>query len=223
MRNKKFVSLIIPTLNEAKNLPKILKNIPSYVDETIIIDGHSNDNTVKIARTFGCKILFDKEGKGSALIKGAKHAKGDYIVMMDADWSHRIEEMCLLITGLELGYDVSMGSRFMQGGGTDDMTAHRVLGNKFFVTLVNILFGMKYTDMCYGYRAFRKEAFNKLRLESKGFAIETEISIQAAKKNLKVLEVPSFEKKRNHGEGKLRSLSDGFKILKIIIKELIRK
>jgi hypothetical protein len=113
-----------------------------------------------------------------------------------------------------------MGSRFIQGGGTADMPWYRKLGNKIFVSMVNIFWGMNYSDMCYGYRSFRKSALKKLDLKTDGFGIETEISIKAAKKGLKVLEVPSFEKARLYGKGKLRTFSDGFKILKTIIKEL---
>jgi glycosyltransferase involved in cell wall biosynthesis len=220
MRGNKKISLVIPTLNEARNLPKLLNQIPFYIDEVIIVDGYSKDNTVEIAKHFGCQIYFDKKGKGSALKKGTKLATGDIIVMMDADWSHRVKEMDLMIAGIETGYDICMGSRFMQGGGSSDITFLRRLGNKFFVSLVNFFYRMNYSDLCYGYRAFRKEAFEKLNLKSNGFAIETEISIRAAKKKLRVLEVPSFEKSRKHGKAKLKTFSDGWKIFNIIIREV---
>lgn len=223
MKYNKKISLVIPTLNEAENLPAVLKQIPRYIDEIIIVDGYSKDKTVEIAKQFGCKIYYDNIGKGSALIKGVEESTGDYIIMMDADWSHRVEEMNLLIEGLEVGYDFCMGSRFIQGGGTEDMTFIRRLGNKFFVGIVNLFFGMNYSDLCYGYRAFRKEIFKGLNLKSKGFSIETEISIKAAKNKLRILEVPSFEKSRKHGEGKLRGITDGWKIAAIIIREIFRR
>jgi len=158
---KPKVSVIIPTLNEEKNLPIVLKEIPEYVYEIIIVDGYSKDKTVEQAKRFKCKIIYDNKGKGSALIKGMKEAKGDIIIMMDADCSHRINEFPLLIGGIEIGYDVCMGSRFIQGGGTADMPWYRMLGNKFFVTLVNLLWGMNYSDLCYGYRSLSKEAVKK--------------------------------------------------------------
>lgn len=223
MKYNKKISLIIPTLNEAKNLPFVLRQIPQYVDETVIVDGYSTDNTAEIANQLGCKVYYDNIGKGSALIKGVQVCTGDYIIMMDADWSHRVEELGLLIEGLEVGYDFCMGSRFIQGGGSDDMTFIRRLGNKFFVHIVNIFFGTNYSDLCYGYRAFRKEVFKDLNLKSTGFSIETEISIKAAKNKLRILEVPSFEKQRKHGEGKLRGIVDGWKIAAIILREIIRK
>jgi len=206
-------------LNEEKNLPIVLKDLPK-VDEIIVVDGYSEDDTVKIARRAGAKIIYDDKGKGSALRKGLKAAKGDIIITMDADCSHRGSEIGLLIGGIEAGYDICMGSRFIQGGGTEDMPFYRRWGNKFFVFLVNLLWGMNYSDLCYGYRSFRKSCVDKLNLKSDGFGIETEISIKAAKKGLRVLEVPSFEKARTRGKGKLRTIGDGWKILKTIIGEL---
>ncbi|MCD6403510.1 MAG: glycosyltransferase family 2 protein [Candidatus Aenigmarchaeota archaeon] len=222
------VSIVIPTLNEEKNLPIVLREIKKffkerkdYTYEIIVVDGYSTDRTVEIARRNGCKVLFDDKGKGSALRKGMEIAKGDIIVTMDADVSQRPIELGLMLEGIRAGYDIVMGSRFIQGGGTEDMPWYRRLGNKFFVMLVNLFWRMKYTDLCYGYRAFRNGVWKKLNLKSDGFGIETEISIKAAKKKMKVLEVPSFEKKRLYGEGKLRTFKHGWVILKTIIKELL--
>jgi glycosyltransferase involved in cell wall biosynthesis len=223
MLHGKRISLIIPTLNEERNLPIILRKIPKYVDEAIVVDGYSEDKTVKIARQYGCKVYYDKIGKGSALILGAKKSTGDFIVMMDADCSNRIPELKSLIAGLNSGHDICMGSRFMRGGGSEDITTTRRLGNKFFVSLVNLFFGGRYTDLCYGYRSFDRKAFDKLELKSKGFSIETEMSIKAAKMRMRVLEVPSFEKKRAYGESNLRTYSDGWKIMKIIMKEVFSR
>ena len=222
------VSIIIPTLNEEKNIRIVLRKIKEffrqrsyYAYEIIVVDGYSKDKTVEVAKRNGCKILYDKLGKGSALIKGMRAAKGEIIVTMDADVSQRPVELGLLIEGIRAGYDIVMGSRFIQGGGTEDMSWCRKMGNKFFVTLVNILWGMHYTDLCYGYRAFRNGVWKKLNLKSTGFGIETEISIKAAKRKLNVLEVPSFEKKRLHGEGKLKTLKHGWVILKTILNEIL--
>ena len=220
------ISIVIPTLNEERNLPLVLKEAKSYMKrlkkkyEIIVVDGYSKDSTVKIAKRFGAKVIFDRIGKGSALRKGMRIAKGKIIITMDADCSHQSSELGLLIEGIKAGYDICMGSRFIQGGGTEDMPWYRKLGNKFFVFLVNSIWGMHYSDLCYGYRSFRKSCIKKLNLETNGFGIETEIAIKAAKKKLRVLEVPSFEKRRAHGEGKLRTFKDGFSILKTIVHEI---
>ncbi|MCK4634586.1 MAG: glycosyltransferase family 2 protein [Candidatus Aenigmarchaeota archaeon] len=215
------VSIVIPTLNEEKNLPIVLEELKKMkcINEIIVVDGRSGDRTVDIAKKFGCKVVYDDKGKGSALRKGMNMASGGVIVNMDADCSMIPKEILLLKAGIEAGYDVCMGSRFIQGGGTEDMPLFRKIGNKFFVLLVNSFWGMNYSDLCYGYRAFRKSAIKDLDLKRNGFGIETEISIKAAKKGLKILEVPSFEKSRKYGKGNLRTFKDGWNILKTILGE----
>jgi len=229
MQNKKnnaYISIVIPTLNEASNIGQVLKEVKEelasygYSYEIIVVDGYSTDNTVAIARSLGAKIMFDSVGKGSALRKGLAAAKGDILVSMDADLSHKPNELKLLISGIEIGYDICMGSRFIIGGGTEDMSLFRKFGNKFFVWLVDLFYHTNYTDLCYGYRSFRKGVFGKLGLKEDGFGIETEISIKAVKKDLKVLEVPSMEKKRSSGNGKLRTFKDGYVILKALLENL---
>ncbi len=221
---KPYISVVIPTLNEAKNiaslLPQVKTALSGYSYEIIIMDKHSPDGTDNIARKLGAKVVYDDIGKGSALIKGFKAAKGEIIISMDADLSHRPMELKLLIAGVEAGYDLCMGSRFLTGGGSDDMPLFRRFGNKVFVVLVNIIYGTKYSDLCYGYRSFSKKAARKLKLSEKGFGIETEISIKARKEHLSVMEIPSFEKKRNEGTGKLHSFRDGYAILKTILNNI---
>jgi glycosyltransferase involved in cell wall biosynthesis len=224
--SKKLISVVIPTLNEEGNIGEAIKEVKKELEsygyryEIIVVDGHSTDKTVEIAKSLGAKILYDSVGKGSALRKGMEKAKGDIIISMDADLSNKPNELRLLISGIEIGYDICMGSRFIVGGGTEDMPLFRKFGNKVFVMLVNLFFRTNYTDLCYGYRGFRKGIIKKLGLKEDKFGIETEISIKAAKLGLKVLEVPSFEKKRGSGTGKLRSFRDGYAILKTIFKNL---
>ncbi len=221
-----YISVVIPTLNEEKNIGRVIKGVKKilsgYNYEIIVVDGHSKDKTVKIAKSLGAKIIYDDVGKGSALIKGLKAARGTIQISMDADMSHSPMELKLLIAGIEAGYDVCMGSRFITGGGSEDMPLIRRLGNKFFVILVNALFHSDYSDLCYGYRSFRKGTLEKLGLRETGFGIETEINIKAVEKGLRVLEVPSMEKKRQFGTGKLRTFHDGYIILKTIVKNFGR-
>lgn len=220
------VSLIIPTKDEEKNLRIVLNDIKKffrkrrYCYEIIIVDKYSTDNTVKIAKRYKARIIYDDLGKGSAIRKGLKAAKGNIIITMDADCSHIPREIGLLIEGIECGFDICMGSRFIQGGGTEDMPWYRKAGNKFFVFLVNILWGMHYSDLCYGYRSFKKSSTKALDLKANGFGIETEIAIKASKKGLRVLEVPSFEKNRFQGSGNLHTFRDGWVILRTIFREM---
>ena len=221
-----YISLVIPTLNEAQNIGRLIAQLKrvlkSYGYEILVVDGGANgpstDSTVRIAKEGGARVIYDHHGKGSALIRGFRAARGHIIISMDADLSHRPQELRLLIAGIETGYDVCVGSRFLTGGGSSDMPPLRVFGNKVFVTLVNLLYGSRYTDMCYGYRSFTKNAVRRLHLKERGFGIETEINIKARKSGLRVLEVPSFEKKRDKGVGKLNTVRDGFVILRTILK-----
>lgn len=218
------ISIVIPTLNEQQNIGPALDGIEKVMAhsdyEVIVVDGYSKDKTVEIAKKHGARIIYDNMGKGSALIKGLKAAKGSVIISMDADMSNKPNELKVLIAGIEAGYDVCMGSRFLVGGGSDDMPFVRRFGNKIFVYMVNLLYGANYTDLCYGYRSFSRNAVRKLKLTEKGFGIETEISIKAKKSSLKIMEVPSYEKKRASGIAKLQTFSDGKKILKTILRNL---
>jgi glycosyltransferase involved in cell wall biosynthesis len=224
-RKSELISVVIPTFREEKNIAKVLrgvkKQLHDYNYEIIVVDDvRSKDRTAEIARRMGARVIYDNVGKGAALMKGLRAAKGDVLIAMDADLSHEPKELRLLIDAIDIGYDVCTGSRFIIGGGSEDIPLIRVIGNKFFVFLVNLLFGSNYTDMCYGYRSFRKGVPQRLGLQEKGFGIETEINIKAIKKGLKVVEVPSSEKRRAAGEGKLRTFRDGWVILSTIIKNI---
>jgi len=225
MAKKPYVSVVIPTWKEEGNIgrviPAVNRVLSRYSHEIIIVDRHSEDKTVSIAKRLGAKIIYDDIGKGSALMKGLSLARGSILISMDADLSNEPKELKLLIAGIETGYDICMGSRFIIGGGSDDMPWLRKFGNKIFILLVNLIFGANYTDLCYGYRGFRKGALGRLGLKERGFGIETEINIKAIKRGLRVLEVPSMEKRRAAGEGKLNTFRDGYVILSTIFRNII--
>lgn len=221
------VTIIIPTLNEMKNLSHVLPMIPDIpeIKELILVDGQSTDDTVKVALELmpQIKVIYQqKKGKGDALKYGWQNATGDIVVTLDADGSINPKEIPSLIEPLLQGYHLTKGSRFLSGGGTVDMPLHRRMGNWAFTTLSNILFGSKYTDLVYGFHAFWKDILEKMDIQSGSFAIDTELYLKAKKAGLNVTEVPSFEARRIYGNGNLRSLKDGWRILKIIFKERFR-
>jgi len=220
------ISIVIPTLNEAGNIKEVFPKIPSFVDEVIVVDGNSIDGTREMVKQYrpDAKIIVgEPRGKGEALKTGFEQSSGDIIVMMDADGSHDPDEMGNLIAPLLDGYEVSKGSRMLPGGGSSDLTLFRKFGNSIFIGMVNAMYGSDYTDLCYGYRAFKKDALRKIKCTSAGFEIETEQSIKIRKAGLKVKEVPSFEAKRINGESNLNSFTDGWKILNIIAREYLKK
>lgn len=216
------VSVVIPTLNEARNLPHVLPRIPSWVTEVIIVDGHSVDGTVDVARKLrpDVKIVMERrKGKGVALRSGFAAATADIIVMLDADGSMAPEEIPVYVGALIAGADFVKGSRFMQGGGTDDMEFHRYLGNLGLMLIAKVLFGGRYSDLCYGYSAFWRTALDKLDLRSDGFEIETEMNVRALQTKLKISEVPSFEADRIHGSSNLNAIRDGLRIVRTMAYE----
>jgi glycosyltransferase involved in cell wall biosynthesis len=219
------ISLVIPTLNEAKNLRSLLPRIPDWVQEVIIVDGRSTDGTVEVARQLrnDVRIVMEpRPGKGVALQAGFTAATGEIIVMMDADGSMAPEEAILFIGALMSGADLVKGSRFMQGAGSEDISITRRLGNWSLTQLVRLLYGCSFSDLCYGYVAFWRKHVDTLKCDCDGFEIETLINVRALKSRLKIVEVASFEAPRISGESNLRAVRDGIRILKTILRERVK-
>jgi glycosyltransferase involved in cell wall biosynthesis len=216
------ISVVVPTLNEAANLPYVLPFIPRWVAEVIVVDGRSTDATVEVARTLYPEVKIVEQvgkGKGDALRAGFQAATGDIIVMLDADGSTLPSEIPGYVGALLAGADFAKGSRFAQGGGSEDISFFRWLGNSGMVILGNILFRGRYTDLCYGYNAFWRHNLQSLALDADGFEIETMMNIRALCRGLRVVEVPSFEARRRHGESRLRPIPDGLRVLRTILVE----
>ena len=217
------VSVVIPVKNEARNLPAVLGSLPAWVNEVVLVDGRSVDNTVAVGRRCrpDIKILTQAgTGKGDALLAGFKACTCDIIVMIDGDGSTDGGELVRFVGALITGADYAKGSRFASGGGSDDITLGRRFGNRVLSGLVNLVFGTRYTDLCYGYNAFWSEHLPALNLDCRGFEIETLMNIRAAKVGLRVQEIPSHEWPRVHGESNLRIFFDGWRILKAIAAEV---
>jgi glycosyltransferase involved in cell wall biosynthesis len=219
------VSVVIPTLNEADNLPQLFERLPADVAEVIIVDGHSTDGTTEVARTLCPEAVIltqDGKGKGNALACGFAAATGEVIVMLDADGSTDPAEVPRFVAALLAGADFAKGTRFMTGGGSDDITWVRKLGNKVLSGAVNVLWNCHYSDLCYGYNAFWRDHLRLVNPDCSGFEVETLINIRVARSALKVVEVPSFEACRVHGQSNLSARRDGVRVLRTILAERVR-
>jgi glycosyltransferase involved in cell wall biosynthesis len=230
------VSVVIPTLNEERNLPHVFGKLPDGIDEVIVVDGGSRDRTVEVARELRPDVVIVQQtrtGKGNALACGFAACTGDIIVMIDADGSTDPAEIPSFVAELVAGADFVKGSRFDKGGHSDDITKLRKLGNDGLNLVVNVLFGTRFTDLCYGYNAFWRRVVPTLalpdptlprptdgsKLWGDGFEIETMINIRAAADGMKVGEVGSIEHARIHGQSNLNTFRDGFRVLRTIFSE----
>jgi glycosyltransferase involved in cell wall biosynthesis len=234
------VSVVIPALNEERNLPHVFAALPASITEVILVDGGSADRTVATARELRPDVVVVQQtrtGKGNALACGFAAATGDIIVMIDADGSTDPREIPLFVQQLLDGADFVKGSRFARGGRSHDITPLRKLGNDGLNLVVNVLFGTRFTDLCYGYNAFwrsvvpmlglpdtrRPQPVGGAKLRGDGFEIETMINIRAAAAGLKIGEVGSVEHERIHGVSNLNTFRDGFRVLRTIFSEYGRR
>ncbi|GGP01442.1 glycosyltransferase family 2 protein [Nonomuraea glycinis] len=220
------VSVVVPAMNEAENLPHVFATLPQWIDEIVLVDGNSVDDTVAVARRLrpNVKVVTQTgKGKGDALAAGFAACTGDIIVMIDADGSTDGHEIISFVGALVTGADFVKGSRYAAGGGSDDLTFNRRFGNRVLTGIVNTMYRTQYTDLCYGYNAFWARHLEVLNVDCDGFEVETLLNIRAAKAGLKVHEVPSHERNRIHGESNLHVVRDGLRVLKTILREYRRQ
>ena len=218
------VSIVIPAMNEAESLPHVLRRIPTWVHEVILVDGRSVDDTVRVAREGwpGIRIIVQEgKGKGAALRTGIHAARGDIIVTIDADGSTDPAEIPAFVGALIAGADFVKGSRFGQGCGSADMTPIRWFGNWIFVIMTNVLFRTQFSDMTYGYNALWTRHKHTLALDVDDWSNEIVSNIRIALSGLRLVEVASYERERVAGEAKLHTWSAGWMIFKGVVRERI--
>jgi glycosyltransferase involved in cell wall biosynthesis len=214
------VSVVIPTLNEVESLSWVLEHLPEWVGEVVIVDGLSTDRTELLARRLRPDVVIVhqyRRGKGAALRAGFAAATGDIVVMIDADGSTDPREMDRFVDALKDGADFVKGSRHVEAGGSADFTRLRAAGNRLFVLAANVLYGSRFTDLCYGYCAFWRRDIDKLGLTADGFEIETQLVLGALKAGLEIREVPSFELERRAGTSNLNAARDGIRVLRTML------
>jgi len=228
------ISVVVPALNEARNLEEVLPTLPD-VHQVVLVDGGSVDGTVEAARRVlpGIHVVHQtRKGKGNAVACGFAAVTGDVVVMFDADGSADPAEIPAFVAALTDGADFAKGSRYLPGGGSTDITRVRDAGNAFLNHRANRLFRTRFTDLCYGYNAFWSDVVPVLDLPDPGlpapsggmlwgdgFEVETLINCRAAASGLRITEVPSQERDRIHGESNLHAVKDGLRVLRTMYAE----
>ncbi|MHA1834062.1 MAG: glycosyltransferase family 2 protein [Candidatus Baldrarchaeia archaeon] len=224
------ISVVIPAYNEEKTIEEVLSKTISVMEsmgkpyEIIVVDDGSTDNTRQIVSKYKVTVLSNgaNKGKGYALRKGFKYARGQIIVTLDSDGSHDPKEIPKLIDPLYNGVDIAVGSRFL-GNGENSTTKLNRIGNKIINTIIMTLTRKYITDSQTGFRAFKREVIEKLHLSADGYEIETELTVKGLKNGFKYQEIPIDCRKRTHDYSKLRILQDGLKIVKTILEAKVRR
>lgn len=225
MQNSK-ISIVIPTKNEEYSIEHIISSVRKYGDEILVVDGHSRDRTCEIAEKVGARVVLDNgKGKGDGLRVAIKEARGDIILFIDADGSHVPEDIPSLIKPLlEDKADMVLASRMT--GGSEELYGDigkfvRIMGSMLITLIINYRWNVRITDSQNGFRAIKKQVALDLDLKENGFPIETEITMKALKKKYRIVEIPSRELKRVHGDSTINLFSMWYKYVWCVIKNLV--
>lgn len=222
-----LLSVIVPVYNEAKTIRPILEKINSVpIDkEIIVVNDGSVDGTERILKDIkynNLKVIHhsSNRGKGAAFLTGLSHAQGEFVIIQDADLEYDPNDYLKLMAAIkEKNADIVLGARFKEG--YRGLLIHR-LGNRLLTVLLNLLFGVKLNDCFTCYKLFRRDTINTLEIREQNFTIETEIVAKAAKKGLRIIEVPVSYHPRSYSEGKKIRCKDGIQAIRAIFKYRIR-
>ncbi len=211
-------SLIIPAYNEEAGLPVVLNDVFQLIDnsfEVIVVDDGSTDGTRKVAEQFPCRLVCHvrNSGKGEAMKTGIKEAKGENVIFIDADNTYPPEGIIEIAKALEW-FDMALASRKMR---KKNIPAFNRIGNAIFRNSIKYIYGFKGYDPLTGLYGLKKKFLEVMNLESKGFGIESEICIKAARMGLRVKDIHIIYRDRV-GEAKLNGLRDGYRICLTILK-----
>ena len=206
-------SLIIPAWNEEEALPLVIEEYMDKVDEIVVVDDGSSDKTYEIAKTYDVKVFRHEinKGKVAALRTGVANASGDIIIFTDADCTYPAEYVPQFVSELEKGADLVLGSRFLNG--INNMPMLNMIGNRIFSLIAAYISCINISDGQTGYRAFKKEHFDKLDVDAVSLEYETKMTVRAAKLGYKIVEIP-IEYRNRVGTSKLRPIRDGAKMFR---------
>ncbi len=217
---KNDVCVLIPTLNEAETIADIVTKFLADGYQVLVIDGHSTDGTRKLAADAGADIIVQTgKGKGQAIQQAFAAIESEYLVMIDGDGTYLPDEIDVVLSPVLNGEaDHVIGNRFANFS-RGAFTRLNLIGNKFLNKMFGIIYGGWLNDILSGYRAFDKNAYKGIELNKTGFEIETEITVECVKKDLRIVEVPiTYLPRREGAPTKLNPLKDGARIGMTIYK-----
>jgi glycosyltransferase involved in cell wall biosynthesis len=223
MSGQLTTTLLLPTLNEIEAVRVVIPQIRrDWVDEILVLDGGSTDGTVEFMRGQGLTVLTEaRGGYGRAMAHGMQKAKGDIVIEFTPDGNSIPEDIPRIIAKVNEGYDLVIGSRYLQGARSDDDDWMTAFGNRMFTAVVNVLFGARWTDVLVGFRAYRREQALKLMMDAPGLSWPCQSSMRFVRARLRVAEIPANEPNRIGGERKMRPFKTGWEIVKLIVRDFV--
>jgi len=225
MDAKPRISVVIAAKNEGPNIGDVIRGCQRHVDEVIVVDGHSTDDTRAVAESLGCRVLSDHDrGKGDAIRTGIQAVTGDIVVFVDADGSHDPDDIPRMIEPIVKGEaDHVSGSRLL--GGSSEMhgsfdECFRLMGSSFITACINWRFGVRLSESQNGFRAIRTDVARSLGLRENIASIEQEMVIKTVRQGYRMAEIPAHEYRRKHGESHIRLTRVSFRFVYTLVKYL---
>lgn len=219
-------SVIILTRNEINGVRSVLSHVPKMRDtEVFAVDYRSSDGTVEYMRRHGIPVVQqDIPGRAEAFALGVRHARGKFLVFFSPDGNEDPADIPKLVAILQAGSDLAIASRFMRGARNeedDQLLKFRAWANRAFTLLVRLFWGGRVTDSINGYRAIRRDAYDRLHIDATGFAVEFQMTIRALKRGLSIAEIPTREGDRIGGKSTSYAIPTGLQFIGVLLRELM--
>jgi len=218
------VSIILPALNEAETIGRVIQEIPrerleqeGYQVEVVVVDNDSTDQTAGIAKEKGARVIAEsRKGKGRAVRTAFEQVKADFVFMLDSDYTYPATYIPDMLKLLNQGYFVVIGSRLKGKREKGSISRLNIIGNHLLTLLAKVLYQARISDLCSGYWGFRGEVIPRLNLSATGFNIEAELFAQVAKNGYRIGEVP-INYRRRSSRSKLHSIKAGTSIARTLL------